>query len=261
MFAAKAGAKRVIGVDQSEIIYQTMDIVRLNKMENIISLVKGRIEEVDLPVEKVDIIISEWMGYFLLFESMFDSVIYAKEKYLAEGGAVYPDTSNISLVAVCDELKHSCKIAFWDDVYGFDMSCMKKAVIPEAVVEVVTPESMVSEPFIIKNIDCQKTTIKDLDFSSDFSLSITRDALCTALAGYFDVSFEKNCHKSVSISTSPLCTKTHWKQTVFLLEKPISVKTGEVLEGKITVRKNRKDPRSLIITLSLNNVTQTYSLQ
>ncbi|XP_075423313.1 protein arginine N-methyltransferase 3 isoform X2 [Ascaphus truei] len=261
LFAAKAGAKRVIGVDQSEIIYQTMDIVRLNKMENIISLVKGRIEEVDLPVEKVDIIISEWMGYFLLFESMFDSVIYAKEKYLAEGGAVYPDTSNISLVAVCDELKHSCKIAFWDDVYGFDMSCMKKAVIPEAVVEVVTPESMVSEPFIIKNIDCQKTTIKDLDFSSDFSLSITRDALCTALAGYFDVSFEKNCHKSVSISTSPLCTKTHWKQTVFLLEKPISVKTGEVLEGKITVRKNRKDPRSLIITLSLNNVTQTYSLQ
>ncbi|NXT85836.1 ANM3 methyltransferase, partial [Zapornia atra] len=61
MFAAKAGAKRVIGVDQSEIIYQAMDIVRLNKLENIITLVKGRIEEVDLPLEKVDVIISEWM--------------------------------------------------------------------------------------------------------------------------------------------------------------------------------------------------------
>lgn len=34
---------------------------RLNKLENIITLVKGRIEEVDLPVEKVDVIISEWM--------------------------------------------------------------------------------------------------------------------------------------------------------------------------------------------------------
>ena len=28
MFAAKAGAKHVIGIDQSEIIYQAMDIVR-----------------------------------------------------------------------------------------------------------------------------------------------------------------------------------------------------------------------------------------
>lgn len=34
---------------------------RLNKLEDIITLVKGRIEEVDLPVEKVDVIISEWM--------------------------------------------------------------------------------------------------------------------------------------------------------------------------------------------------------
>ncbi|XP_075694224.1 protein arginine N-methyltransferase 3 [Rhinoderma darwinii] len=87
MFAAKAGAKKVYGVDQSDIIYQAMDIIRLNNLEDRISLIKGRIEEIDLPVENVDIIISEWMGYFLLFESMLDSVIYAKDKYLGAGGA------------------------------------------------------------------------------------------------------------------------------------------------------------------------------
>ena len=43
-------------------------------------------EEVKLPVDKVDIIISEWMGYFLLFESMLDSVLYARNKYLAPNG-------------------------------------------------------------------------------------------------------------------------------------------------------------------------------
>ncbi|XP_053576345.1 protein arginine N-methyltransferase 3 [Bombina bombina] len=261
MFAAKAGAKKVIGVDQSEIIYQAMDIIRLNKLEDTITLIKGRIEDVDLPVQKVDVIISEWMGYFLLFESMLDSVIYARDKYLAEGGRVYPDLCHISLVALCDEQKHTDRIAFWDNVYGFDMSCMKKSVIPEATVEVVNPDTMVSEPFTIKIIDCQKTTIKDLDFSSDFSLTITRDSLCTAFAGYFDVLFENDCLKPVSFSTGPLCTKTHWKQTVFLLEKPISVQAGDILKGNITVRKNRKDPRSLIITLSLNNVTQIYMIQ
>jgi hypothetical protein len=41
-----------------------------------------------LPVDKVDIIVSEWMGYFLLYESMFDSVLYAKNKWLNQGGMV-----------------------------------------------------------------------------------------------------------------------------------------------------------------------------
>ena len=31
---------------------------------------------------QVDIIVSEWMGYFLFYESMLDSVIFARDKYL-----------------------------------------------------------------------------------------------------------------------------------------------------------------------------------
>ena len=48
-------------------------------------------EEITLPVKQVDIIISEWMGYFLLYESMLDSVLWARDKYLAPGGKMLPD--------------------------------------------------------------------------------------------------------------------------------------------------------------------------
>ncbi|XP_042547589.1 protein arginine N-methyltransferase 3 [Dipodomys spectabilis] len=261
MFAAKAGAKKVLGVDQSEILYQAMDIIRLNKLEDTVTLIKGKIEEVHLPVDKVDVIISEWMGYFLLFESMLDSVLYAKNKYLAKGGSVYPDLCTINLVAVSDVNKHAERIAFWDNVYGFNMSCMKKAVIPEAIVEVLDPKTLISDPCSIKHIDCLTTSISDLEFSSDFTVKITKSSICTAIIGYFDIYFEKNCRNRVMFSTGPQSTKTHWKQTAFLLEKPFSVKAGEALKGKITVHKNKKDPRSLIVTLMLNNSTQTYSLQ
>ena len=50
------------------------------------TLLKGRIEDLTLPVDHVDIIISEWMGYFLLFESMLDSVLWARNKYLKPNG-------------------------------------------------------------------------------------------------------------------------------------------------------------------------------
>ena len=36
----------------------------------------------------MDIIVSEWMGYFLLNESMFDSVLFAKNKWLKPDGKV-----------------------------------------------------------------------------------------------------------------------------------------------------------------------------
>ena len=38
----------------------------------------------ELPVQEVDILISEWMGYFLFYESMLDTVIYARDKWLVE---------------------------------------------------------------------------------------------------------------------------------------------------------------------------------
>jgi protein arginine N-methyltransferase 1 len=59
-----------------------------NKLDDKITVLKGKIEEIVLPVEKVDIIISEWMGYFLFYESMLDCVLYARDKYLKEDGLV-----------------------------------------------------------------------------------------------------------------------------------------------------------------------------
>ncbi|GCB69912.1 hypothetical protein scyTo_0008471, partial [Scyliorhinus torazame] len=82
-----------------------------------------------------------------------------------------------------------------------------------------------------------------------------------AISGHFDILFEKNCSNKVMFSTGPRSPQTHWKQAVFLLEQPIKVKKGDILQGKIACCKNRKDPRSLMITISINNVKQTYSLQ
>ena len=48
----------------------------------------------------MDIIISEWMGYFLLRESMLDSVLVARDKFLKPGGALYPSHANMYMTAI-----------------------------------------------------------------------------------------------------------------------------------------------------------------
>ena len=59
-------------------------IKRCILFKTVIKLVKGKVEDVSLPdgVEKVDILISEWMGYCLFYESMLKTVIVARDKWL-----------------------------------------------------------------------------------------------------------------------------------------------------------------------------------
>lgn len=45
--------------------------------------------DLEIDCVAVDVIISEWMGYFLLRESMFDSVICARDRWLRPDGAMY----------------------------------------------------------------------------------------------------------------------------------------------------------------------------
>lgn len=78
MFAAKAGAAHVYGVDMSGIVEHAKKIVDVNGLKDKITIIRGKIEDIQLPCEKVDIIISEWMGYCLFYESMLDTVLFAR---------------------------------------------------------------------------------------------------------------------------------------------------------------------------------------
>lgn len=64
---------------------------------------KGKLEEAVLPIQQFDIIISEWMGYFLLYESMLDTVLLARDKYLKPDGLIFPDHASMYLAAIEDE--------------------------------------------------------------------------------------------------------------------------------------------------------------
>ena len=60
----------------------------------------SQMDSCNLPVDSlseqcVDVIVSEWMGYCLLYESMLTSVLYARDKWLKPGGAILPDTASM----------------------------------------------------------------------------------------------------------------------------------------------------------------------
>lgn len=53
--------------------------MKANGLSDKVVVMQCLLEEVELP-EKVDVIVSEWMGYCLLYESMLSSVINARDR-------------------------------------------------------------------------------------------------------------------------------------------------------------------------------------
>jgi protein arginine N-methyltransferase 3 len=122
LFAARSGAKRVFAVDASDIAEKAEKIVKANGLDNIITVIRGKVEDITLPdgVQQVDVIISEWMGYALLYESMLDSVLRARDRFLRPEGVMAPSQCQMML-ALCDASEVSKdRVDFWNDVYGAD---------------------------------------------------------------------------------------------------------------------------------------------
>ncbi|KAH7572167.1 hypothetical protein JRO89_XS04G0214400 [Xanthoceras sorbifolium] len=285
LFCAKAGAAHVYAVECSDMADMAKQIVETNGFSNVITVLKGKIEELELPVAKVDIIISEWMGYFLLFENMLNTVLYARDKWLVDDGTVLPDKASLYLTAIEDAEYKDDKIecepvdlllrydqmikvhmgkyvtinlcllfdSVWNNVYGFDMSCIKKQVMMEPLVDTVDQNQIVTNCQLLKTMDISKMAPGDASFTAPFKLVAQRNDYIHALVAYFDVSFTR-CHKLMGFSTGPKSRATHWKQTVLYLEDVITICEGETISGSMTVAPNKKNPRDIDIMLK-------YSLQ
>ena len=225
IFAARAGAKHVYAIENAEIAFFAREIIKNNGLSDKITVIKGKMEEITLPVDKVDIIISEWMGYFLLYESMLDSVLWARDKYLAPDGKMFPDRAIIYMAAMEDEGEKRRRGAFWKNQYGVDMSIMTNVVLKEPCIDYLNAfedrsqfDMIISSTEQIIDFDLVHMKKEDVNFSASYSLLIKQNSTASALVTWFDCLFH-DVKKKVRLSTSPFEPYTHWKNTIFYIDK------------------------------------------
>lgn len=272
MFCAKAGAARVIAVDNSAIIDKARENVFNNGFADTITLLRGKVEEVTLPVDKVDIIVSEWMGYCLLYEAMLDSVIWARDKYLEPDGLMVPSHMNMWVGPVADPDYIADHIAFWRDVYGFDMKAMQAGIHDDAQVLNMPASTLCADPFPFLQLSLHSTTVKDLVFKRKWQAKLnqdidTLDGFIVWFDSFFmpsredkvpeDVKAEewaKEGKKGIAFTTGPRAKETHWKQGVLLIdsikETGVARKNGEELSGELEYAVPEDNSRALNVGMT-----------
>ncbi|KHN99273.1 Methyltransferase type 11 [Metarhizium album ARSEF 1941] len=271
MFCAKAGASKVIAVDRSDIIDKARENVFNNKLSDVVTCLRGSIEDVELPVKDVDIIVSEWMGYCLLYEAMLPSVLFARDKYLKPGGLLVPSSATLWISPVKDEAYVSDHVSYWRDVYGFDMKAMQEGIYDEVRVQAMPASSTCGRACPFKVLDLYSTHAEDLAFTANWETELNdgKDDADGFLI-WFDIFFcpcrsepipepditpdrwARASPGHVAFTTGPNGPETHWKQGLLLIGpgKPSqSLSTSRRLSGIISFAAASDNVRALTLRL------------
>ncbi|KAI3802976.1 hypothetical protein L1987_31123 [Smallanthus sonchifolius] len=276
LWSAQAGAKKVYAVEATKMAEHARQLVISNNLQDVVQVIEGSIEDITLP-EKVDVIISEWMGYFLLRESMFDSVICARDRWLKPTGVMYPSHARMWLAPIRSEVGDQKTIDYegcMDDwrnfvtetksCYGVDMSVLtkpfseeqRKYFLQNSLWNNLDPEQVVGTATILKEIDCLTVTVDDIiKVKANVSSAITKeDTWLCGFGGWFDVHFngrmENPAECKVELTTAPSINDgTHWGQQVFLLQPPVCVNKGDEILVNFSMSRSEQNHRLMNVDL------------
>lgn len=276
IWSAQAGARKVYAVEATKMAEYARELVKVNKLQDVVEVIEESMEDVVLP-EKVDIIISEWMGYFLLRESMFDSVICARDRWLKPDGIMYPSHARMWVAPIKTRSVHQRAGSYdvvmqeWynfvDDTkayYGVDMGVLtnpysaeqKKYYLQTSLWDNLHPDQVIGTASILKEIDCLTATVHDiLNVRANVLSSINCDnASFCGYAGWFDVHFRGNtqnpAQKEIELTTAPSEEfETHWGQQVFLLHPSLVVDRGDDLIINFSMVRSKENHRLLEVEI------------
>lgn len=279
LLAAKhGGAARVYAVEAAPGMARlARALAERNGLSGIVRVLEGRAEEVELP-EKVDVLISEWMGFYLVHESMLESVLVARDRWLKPGGLMLPSSARIWVpndkvnrhaapflgllreAAPVEAEPLRLELEAYSCLHGLDVSPMGVAELArrcrEPQIEVVEPGRLLAEPVVAVDL----VNLGELPVGStrelvaEFNFVALRTGRAAAVALWFDVGFgppggiSRNSPK-VTLSTAPGAPPTHWKQTVVYLGVFAPVEAGGMLSAQLTLRQSAENPRQYDITV------------
>lgn len=226
-------------VEYTDMANHARSLMEANGVADIVTVIQGAVEDIELPYEEhnlhpesqdenakhqvVDIIISEWMGYFLLRESMLDSLIIARDKFMKpSSGLMFPSHTTMYLAPIHDEderrisnREYGGAMGEWGEfvestksVYGVDMSVLAKdydreqkeyyllssrwAELPE--------KALLAQPALVKQLDMCTCTLADSkgifsgDPNTEFDFDVVSDenvgATISGFAGWFTADFK-----------------------------------------------------------------------
>lgn len=237
--AARAGARVVYAVDNSELLEVAAEVVAHNGLSDVVRLVRGDFASLHLP-EKVDLIVSETFGALALAEGSVPDLAACVANNLAPGGRVLPDGVSLHLAPLGSETLLDETLGPFGDRRGVDLAPLRRSALRRGRVAEVRAAHLLHPGAQLTRLPYPGPDRPE----GSMSLPLAGGTL-TGLVGWFDVydGAER------MLCTGPAAPATHWKQVILPLE-PIPVSDGDRLELDVGLAPAPDDRRSLEVEVA-----------
>lgn len=232
LLAARAGAEKVYGFEKSKIIHVARQLVAANGFEDRIELLEGPADELELP-EKVDLVVSEFLGGMGIDEDMLAMVLRARDRWLAPGGLMMPHRLFVWIAPGWDERYHESVDLWRRNPYGVDLSLIAELQTKEmtGARNHIREEHLLARPALAWDIDLATFPADEAarPFTASLEFELEKAGRMNGLMGWFEAPLSEK----IVLTNRPGAPDTHWGRYVFPLGETQDVEAGTEVRARI----------------------------
>ncbi len=227
VFAARAGASRVYAVEQTTIAVMAQELAAANGVADIVQVIQADIEAIE-PPERVDVIVSEWLGGFGIDEGMLPPVIAARDRWLKPGGTMIPSSVTAWTALVHDRYLAETVAFLQANPYGIDFADLIDKTVNEisysGTFRHLVTGDLRSEPRPLWTTEAKVVTLEQADgpHEAETVLPVQGTGTANALALWFS----SELAPGVALAIGPGDPPTHWGMTTAPLRAPVALTPG-----------------------------------
>jgi type I protein arginine methyltransferase len=234
VFAAQAGAARVYAVEQTTIAVLAQELAVANGVGDIVRVIQGDAGDVE-PPERVDVVVSEWLGGFGIDEGMLVPLIAARDRWLKPGGVMVPRWVTAWTALVHDGYLADMLGFLRDNPYGLVLDDLVEKTVNEILYSGafrhLAERDLRSEPGSLWTTDTELISFDEAQAPhlSETQLFVRDHGSANALALWFSAELAPG----VSLSVGPGDRPTHWGMTTAPLRAPRELTPGTVVAVRV----------------------------
>ncbi|MDX1529307.1 MAG: 50S ribosomal protein L11 methyltransferase, partial [Gammaproteobacteria bacterium] len=220
LLACRAGARRVFAIEHNDAIAVAKKTAEANGFSDRITFIQDLSTRVSLP-EKANVLVSDIHGVLPGFENQLDTIIDARDRFLADGGHLIPSSDSLMAAAVSDAKLHS-RHACDPEIDGLDLRAARELTVNAWSQSWLKPNQLISEPCRWKTLDYR--TIEKSVICADFELTFDKDGVAHGLGVWFDSVLAEG----VELSNAPAAPDLVYGNGFFPWPEPVEVSAGDV---------------------------------
>jgi predicted RNA methylase len=231
LFAARAGARRVYAVESEPIARLAARLAALNRLDGIVHVIEAPLESVSLP-ERIDVLMSEWLGTIGVDENLLALVLLARDRWLRSGARVMPRRVTAWMAPACLAMQPAIRF-FRERPYGLDLTPLEEASVHELLSyrRRISPDDVIARPVQLWETDVATVPGARAALPSRASVQfvMTRRTAVNSLVAWFSAQLSE----TVSLTNAPDSPDTHWGQLLLPLSRERIVQAGDVISAQL----------------------------